>query len=768
MMKRTLLISALSLLCATASHIHASSLDLHEATKQANTQLESVISNLEYTVQIVNQGAYQESNKKRTVRVWILDQLTQLRSIQDRFASINEESLMGLVSHSRSFLMHFYEAAENDFNTLSPFTPPVVDGTSAKNNEQFYLKIQEYLDANQKIIDSLGEKISSLGLSSTNRFVRYLDRLNTDYQLATRFKNATKFAGFAALGLYLLPYEKVKSIPGIGTLKRFLGTPAIIDPKGSEEIKAYPNAPAENNNPQPNRTLSDLINSNERYMFGALLTFATMTYNRGILDSYFEPVGNYLSETWNTLKGFRPEKANGLKRPSFTLDDPSLIGLESQIAQMREVVRYVTEPEKYDRSASGLEKGILLTGPSGSGKTTLIEATCGSINEAMQKKGIAHRFAIQEVNVNDIYAHQGGIKALVKKAKEHAPCILWIDEIHNLMLQTKEGGQTLNEFLTMQDELRAHGLGDTVILIAATNRPYALDDALLKPGRFGIQIHFENPSFIQRKKYFVAQCQKNALDPQTLDVEGLARQMGECSYGELKMVFNKARFTALQQGRGIKKEDFQKAIEQDIYRLRDENDLPLTPQARTLVATHQAGHAFMTVLHEEATHERLELVTLKGRWNKIIEKRIYLDTSFLNEHHKRKITYGHIFISQPSEMVPLAVDPIVRAKILVSGLIAEEVLLGVNAHDYRAENMHEALKELEKITLKGLPESDFAPQELIAPKQEAKRLLAQCVQDVRTTLEKNKAVVAQLADELLREILVRGDAVKKIVANALK
>ena len=334
------------------------------------------------------------------------------------------------------------------------------------------------------------------------------------------------------------------------------------------------------------------------------------------LDHLRPKVRNY----WNGLKGIQVSNDIGYKYPDITLDDPRLIGLESQIKQMRNIVQYIADPESYDRSNSNLEKGILLTGPSRSGKTLLAEAVGGTRNEIQRAKGDSKRFKFSTIKWDDIRWTPDGIKTIIKDAKADAPKVLFIDEIHNLPLQTKDGaGEVLTQFLTMTEVL----LGESVIVLAATNRVYLLDDALLKPGRFGLVINFEEPTFANRKKFFEVYFKENAIDAREFDIESLARQTAGASYGDLVSLFKNARFAARQDGRSVNQNDFLQKIYRQIYRIQLDRVLPLNDDEKRLIAVHQAGHAFLYMLYESEIQEIPECVTIRGKWRKIVETRFF-------------------------------------------------------------------------------------------------------------------------------------------------
>ncbi len=314
----------------------------------------------------------------------------------------------------------------------------------------------------------------------------------------------------------------------------------------------------------------------------------------------------------------------------------------------------------------------------------------------------------------------------------------------------------------MSDSLQSTGINDAVIIIAATNRPYALDDALLKPGRFGLQIHFEKPTRELRKKYFATMCDYNAINQEGFDLEQLARLTNGCSYGDLDMLFKSARFIARHGKRSLRQEDFLHNVYEQVYRIRFDQELPFSESAHKLIATHQAGHALMYMYYEQELKERLEMVTTRGQWSKIEEKR-YLIDDVHKAHEQKKTKYGHLFTSKASETVDMGSSPELKAKMLLAGAIAEEVLLGSTGRSYHKDDTRKALKVLEEYTFKGLSAEDFTKEEINEPKKEAKRLLKQCEQEVRDFLLLEKASLIRLSEALQKRLLLSYTEVKDLL-----
>ena len=329
------------------------------------------------------------------------------------------------------------------------------------------------------------------------------------------------------------------------------------------------------------------------------------------------------------------------------------------------------------------------------------------------------------------------LRASFRKREQEAPCILFIDEIHNLPLQTKEGaGETLTQFLTMTESL----LAESIIVLAATNRAYMLDDALLKPGRFGLVINFEEPTFENRKKFFEVYFKENAISADNFDIDALARQTRGSSYGDLVALFKNAKFAAHHGSRTVTQTDFQNRIYRQLYRIQLDRKLPLNNDERALVAVHQAGHALTHLLFEPEMQEILECVTIKGKWRKIVEIRFF-DTKSREEHSKKKTKYGHIISLKKSEILNIKTDPVIRCKILLAGHLAEKILFGSSSYAYHEKDKKKALSLMEEVAFDGLKKEDYTKEEQKVRMQIALNDVKKYEQEVYDLLLKHRTLL---------------------------
>lgn len=725
-----------------------------ESFQDVYRQLDELTGIIQYIVQVVQHDGIKVSSKK-ALRDWAYMLQQSIKQIRHTAEPSNEGALLSMASSTRAIIYHINDALETNLTHLTDFEPPISISEDTGPVYRTRKSMSErMLNENDEQIAALRERAQVAGLTMVNLLTRKLDTLNSKYHITSILSKMPYLLAFGYVGMYLMPKTWIqKNIPCLKGLKRLVGEPDYYDelkPRAaSEGIDAIPAKPFVMSKffKREFKGLSHL------YMTGIALSQVPF-------NSISTSVRNY----WNRLKGYE-HKDSGFRYSAITLDDSKLIGLDSQKKEMWKIVSYVTEPEIYDRTKSGLEKGVLLEGPSRTGKTLLAQALCGTINQVLRERGIMRKFAFREIKWADIKYNSEGIKAVIREAKENAPCILFIDELHNYSLQVNANqGETLNEFLTMAEALYSNDIGDTVIILAATNRSYMLDDALLKPGRFGKVIHFELPSAETRTKFFIEMFKSNGIDIADISIENLSRQTEGASFGDLDHIFKNARFTASSQYRSVTQVDFQEHIYRQLYRLQDDRALTLTPPEKKVLAAHHAGHALMYLLFEDALQERLELTTIRGRWSKIVETRFF-DAKLNEVHNKKKVTYGHTLTSHKSEGISLTSDPELSCKIRLAGAAAEKLLLGTTSNYHQNYRRKAFLNYLNGALLKGLEKEDLAPEELKKEQSRAKADLERFEKETFELLGQHKEELSIIASELEKGGVLTCEALKELITT---
>ena len=265
-------------------------------------------------------------------------------------------------------------------------------------------------------------------------------------------------------------------------------------------------------------------------------------------------------------------------------------GLDEAKEEVEEVVDFLKHPKRFTRLGGKLPKGVLLVGPPGTGKTLLGKAVAG-------EAGVPF-FSLSGSDFVEMFVGVGAarVRDLFKQAKEKAPCIIFIDEIDAIGRTRGKGmmvggnderENTLNQLLV---EMDGFNTDKGVIIMAATNRPDVLDQALLRPGRFDRQILVDRPDRIQRAAIFRVHTRPLTLAG-TVDMEMLANMTPGFAGAEIANVCNEAALLAARDDKeAIETIDFERAIDRVIGGLEKKNKL-ISPREKKIVAYHEAGHA---------------------------------------------------------------------------------------------------------------------------------------------------------------------------------
>ena len=265
-------------------------------------------------------------------------------------------------------------------------------------------------------------------------------------------------------------------------------------------------------------------------------------------------------------------------------------GVDEAEESLQEIVDYLHDPGKYQEIGASMPKGILLVGPPGTGKTMLAKAVAGEADVPF--------FSMSGSEFVEMFVGMGASKVrdLFKQAKEKAPCIVFIDEIDAIGKKrdgqlggNDEREQTLNQLLTEMDGFEGN---NGVIILAATNRPEALDPALTRPGRFDRRVPVELPDLKGREAILRVHAKKIKI-AEDVDFEKVARMASGASGAELANIVNEAALRAVRAGRKFASQaDLEESIEVVIAGYQKKNAI-LTDREKRIVAYHEIGHALV-------------------------------------------------------------------------------------------------------------------------------------------------------------------------------
>lgn len=283
-------------------------------------------------------------------------------------------------------------------------------------------------------------------------------------------------------------------------------------------------------------------------------------------------------------------------------------GIDEAKEELQEVVTFLKQPERFTAVGAKIPKGVLLVGPPGTGKTLLAKAIAG-------EAGVPF-FSISGSEFVEMFVGVGAsrVRDLFKKAKENAPCLIFIDEIDAVGRQRGAGigggnderEQTLNQLLTEMDGFE----GNTgIIIIAATNRPDVLDSALMRPGRFDRQVIVDAPDYGGRKEILEVHARNKKLAPE-VSIDSIARRTPGFSGADLANLLNEAAIlTARRRKSAITLLEIDDAVDRVVAGM--EGTPLVDSKSKRLIAYHEVGHAIVGTLLKD--HDPVQKVTLIPR-----------------------------------------------------------------------------------------------------------------------------------------------------------
>ncbi len=309
--------------------------------------------------------------------------------------------------------------------------------------------------------------------------------------------------------------------------------------------------------------------------------------------------------------GFGKSKAKLLTEAHGRVTFEDVAGIDEAKDDLQEIVEFLQDPSKFQRLGGRIPKGALLVGPPGTGKTLLARAIAGEANVPF--------FSISGSDFVEMFVGVGAsrVRDMFEQAKANAPCIIFIDEIDavgrhrgaGLGGGNDEREQTLNQLLVEMDGFEAN---ESIILIAATNRPDVLDPALLRPGRFDRQVVVPNPDIIGREKILKVHMKKTPL---AADVEPrvIARGTPGFSGADLANLVNEAALLAARRAkRLVSMREFEDAKDK-VMMGAERRSMVMSDEEKKLTAYHEGGHALVALNMEASDPVHKATIIPRGR-----------------------------------------------------------------------------------------------------------------------------------------------------------
>ncbi|CCP38099.1 cell division protein (plastid) [Chondrus crispus] len=436
-------------------------------------------------------------------------------------------------------------------------------------------------------------------------------------------------------------------------------------------------------------------------------------------------------------------------------------GIDEAKEEFEEVVTFLKQPECFTAVGARIPTGVLLVGPPGTGKTLLAKAIAGEANVPF--------FSISGSEFVEMFVGVGAsrVRDLFKKAKENAPCIVFIDEIDAVGRQrgTGIGGgndereQTLNQLLTEMDGFE----GNTgIIVIAATNRADILDSALLRPGRFDRQVAVEVPDFKGRLAILKVHARNKKID-ESVSLNIIARRTPGFSGADLANLLNEAAIlTARRRKQTITLNEIDASIDRVVAGM--EGTPLIDSKSKRLIAYHEIGHAIVGTLLQD--HDPVQKVTLIPRGQ------------------ARGLTWF-----TPSEDQSLISRSQIKSRIMgaLGGRAAEEVVFGDAEVTTGASNDLQQVTSMARQMVTRFGMSNIGPLSLeneetnpflgrgmsnsneysdeIAIKidKQIQEIVKECHNNTIKIIEDNRVVIDRLVDLLIEQETIDGEEFRKII-----
>ncbi|MCF8059213.1 MAG: ATP-dependent zinc metalloprotease FtsH [Bacteriovoracaceae bacterium] len=430
-------------------------------------------------------------------------------------------------------------------------------------------------------------------------------------------------------------------------------------------------------------------------------------------------------------------------------------GAQNAKTDLQEVVDFLKTPDKFKEMGAELPRGVLMVGPPGTGKTLMAKAVAGEAEVPF--------FSMSGSEFIELYVGMGAsrVRKLFEEAKEKAPSIIFIDEIDSIgrARGTGLGGghdereQTLNQILA---EMDGFGTGESVVVLAATNRPDVLDTALTRPGRFDRQVVMDLPMIKAREEIIKIHMRKIPTG-EDVDINHIARITPGFSGAQLKNLVNEAALIAARKGdKLVSAIDF--SLARDKVLMGNPRDEVLTEKQKRVIAIHESGHALVAILSKNSNPITKITIIPRGRALGFTEQTPEED--MVNQ------SKGYL-------MTQLA--------ILLGGRVAEEILLeeittGAQDDLKRATNIARSMianfgmsDTFGLLTVEMGEEHAFLGREMSRPKnfseetaqkldKEISLLLEERKSHVKILLEENRPLLERLSQELFeKETLEKQD-----------
>ncbi|MEC9442768.1 MAG: ATP-dependent zinc metalloprotease FtsH [Myxococcota bacterium] len=440
-------------------------------------------------------------------------------------------------------------------------------------------------------------------------------------------------------------------------------------------------------------------------------------------------------------------------------------GCEEAKEELLEVVDFLREPERISRLGGKVPKGVLLVGPPGTGKTLLARAVAG-------EAGVPF-FNLSGSDFVEMFVGVGAarVRDLFKQATEHAPCIIFVDELDAIgksragnQIQTNdEREQTLNALLVEMDGFDARS---GVILLAATNRPEILDRALLRPGRFDRQVLVDRPDVRGRTAILNVHARRIVMNDE-VDLELVAAQTPGFVGADLANVVNEAALLGARRGKdSVEMDDFQEAIERVIAGL-EKKSRRLSEKEKNIVAYHESGHAIVAAAVENADPVHKVSIVSRGMGALGYTLQVPLEDRYLMTRQELLDRIAILLGGRAAEQIIFgdvstgASNDLQRVTSIARGMVAEygmSQVIGQVQHTSRSEN---------SFLGDALSQRPYSDETALLIDKEVRQMVEEIYAMTLFILETNVDLLHEMSERLKKDEVLDGEPLQAMLDRVL-
>ena len=424
-------------------------------------------------------------------------------------------------------------------------------------------------------------------------------------------------------------------------------------------------------------------------------------------------------------------------------------GIDEEKKELEEIVDFLKNGEKYIKLGAKIPKGVLLVGPPGTGKTLMAKAVAGEASVPF--------FSISGSDFVEMFVGVGAsrVRDLFEQAKKHQPCIIFIDEIDAVGRQRGAGlggghderEQTLNQLLV---EMDGFDVNTNIIVIAATNRPDILDNALLRPGRFDRQIYINSPDVKGREKILEVHAKNKKLD-RDVDLKILAKRTPGFTGADLQNLLNEAALLAARNGESkITMNDIDCSIDRVVAGIEKRSKV-MTDADKELTSYHEVGHALVDKLLPDANELHKVSIIPRGMalgvtWTRPKDESVHVSKAkllakiavSLGGRAAEEIVYGKNNVSTGASQDLINVTDMARKMVTAWGMSEK---LGNMAYGKNQDNVF--------MGRDFGHQRDYSEQVAYEIDQEIKRIVDERYEIAKQLLTENRDMLERISKELL-------------------